>query len=121
MDVYLAKSVQKWAKANAVTYKALKDAAAEVANGQYDASHGAGVYKKRIASKEGQGKRGGGRTLLAWNNGERCVYMYGFDKSETDNVSKQALKALKAASKVWKAKTEEEMKKAVKDGHVKKI
>ena len=42
----------------------------------------------------GQSKRGGGRTLLAWNNGDRFVYMFGFDKSETDNVSKQALKAL---------------------------
>jgi hypothetical protein len=121
MDVYLTKQAQKWAKGNVVTNTALKDAAAEVAAGHNDGDHGAGVYKKRIAAKKGKGKSGGGRTLLAWNHGERVVYMFGYDKSELDVVPKKALKAIKAAAKVWKAKTDEEMKKAVEDGHVKEI
>ena len=121
MDVYLTKQTQKWAKGNGVTNTALKNAATEVAAGQNDGAHGAGVYKKRIAAKKGKGKSGGSRTLLAWNHGDRVVYMFGYDKSEMDVVPKKALKAFKDAAKVWKAKTDEEMKKAVDGGQVKKI
>jgi hypothetical protein len=121
VDVYLTKQAQKWAKSNGVTNTALKDAAAEVAAGQNDGDQGAGVYKKRIAAKRGKGKSGGSRTLLAWNHGDRVVYMFGYDKSEMGVVPKKALKAFKDAAKVWKAQTDEEMKKAVEAGHVKKI
>ena len=121
MNVYLTRPVQKWAKGNGVTNKVLKDAAIEVADGQYDASHGAGVYKKRIASKDGKGKSGGGRTLLVWNNGDRIVYVFGFDKSEMDNVPAKALKAFKAQAREWKSLTDNEMKQAVECGAIKKI
>ena len=55
--------------------------------GLYDADVGGGLVKKRIA-RPGQGKRGGFRTLVATNKGNRWVFVFGFPKNERSNIDK---------------------------------
>lgn len=121
MDVYLEKQVQKWADKSGVTDEALMEAAIEISNGIAEVDHGAGVFKKRIASEEGQGKSGGSRVLVAWNHGDRVVYMFGFRKAHKDSVSEDALKEFKKLSKNWKAATDKQMKEAVKNGQLRQL
>ena len=59
--------VANWAKRAKVTHKMLFKAAEEVTSGLDDATHRFGLYKKRIATNSGQGKRGGG--LIKVRNG----------------------------------------------------
>ena len=62
--------------------------------GLVDARLGGGVVKKRIA-RAGEGKRGGYRTILATNLRDRWFFMFGFAKSERDNIREDELKMLR--------------------------
>jgi hypothetical protein len=63
-------------------------------NGLYEADLGAGLLKKRIARSR-QGKRGGCRTLLATNKGNRWIFVFGFPKNVRSNIDKDEEEALK--------------------------
>ena len=65
-----------------------------MAAGLYEADLGGGLLKKRIA-RPGQGKRGGFRTLVATNKGNRWIFVYGFPKNERSNIDKDEEEALK--------------------------
>lgn len=53
--------------------------------GLIDADLGGGVIKQRIARK-GQGKSGGFRSIVVFRMGERAFFVYGFAKSDRDNI-----------------------------------
>ena len=52
------------------------------------------LFKKRIA-KQGKGKSGGFRTLLATNRGDKWFFIFGFQKNERSNIDKDEKEALK--------------------------
>ena len=69
-------------------------------NGQQKFSLGAGLYKLRLAAKEGRGKSGGSRSILAFKNDSRVVWLHLFSKNEKGNVSITELKKLKLLSNI---------------------
>ncbi|ASI67809.1 hypothetical protein BA022_03960 [Diaphorobacter nitroreducens] len=71
----------------------LRKAVLEMTAGLIDADLGGGVVKKRIGLA-GRGKRGGVRTLVATNKGNRWFFVFGFEKNERDNISDAELQAL---------------------------
>ena len=58
-----------------------------------------GQYKKRVA-RAGAGKSGGYRSLLSARIGSRYVFLHGFPKSATANITQGEKKALQYAGKV---------------------
>ena len=66
--------------------EALCSAVDEMAQGLIDADLGGGVVKKRVGLS-GRGKRGGARTLVATNKGNRWFFVYGFEKNDRANIS----------------------------------
>jgi len=94
MSVYQTKEFARFARKDKLSAKALVEAAADVAQGNFDADLGAGVFKQRVA-RRGGGKSGGFRTILFFKAGRHTFYAYGFAKSERANVSEKELKALK--------------------------
>jgi hypothetical protein len=72
---------------------ALCAAVIEMAQGLIDADLGGGVVKKRVPLP-GRGKRGGARTIVATNKGDRWFFLHGFAKTEREDVSAEELKAL---------------------------
>jgi len=68
--------------------------------GQQKFSLGAGLYKLRLASKEGRGKSAGSRSILAFKNDSRVMWLHLFSKSEKGNVSISELKKLKLLSNI---------------------
>jgi len=68
----------------------------ETTRGLFDADLGGGLFKnKKRIGRPGQGKSGGYRTLVATNEGNRWVFVYGFPKSERANIDKDEAEALK--------------------------
>jgi len=65
----------------------LELAVLEIQRGLLDADLGGGIIKKRIALP-GRGKRGSTRTLLATNRNDKWFFVFGFEKNERDNISK---------------------------------
>jgi len=94
MAVYKNRWFDRWARKEGLTTRSLCDAVREMAAGLYEADLGGGLLKKRIA-RPGQGKRGGFRTLVATNKGNRWIFVYGFPKNERSNIDKDEEEALK--------------------------
>lgn len=72
---------------------ALRQAVTEMVDGLIDAELGGGIVKKRVATS-GQGKRGGARTIIATNFGERWFFLFAFAKNERANITKTELRVL---------------------------
>jgi hypothetical protein len=88
-----------------------------MSHGLFDARLGASLFKKRV-SRPGQGKRGGYRTLVATNLGDRWMFVFGFAKNERDNVSTRELLALKSLAEHLVALTEPALTQAQQAGEL---
>ena len=90
MRVYVTKSFRRFQRKERIEDRSLREAVTRADDGLVDADLGAGLIKQRVA-RAGQGKRGGYRTILAYRTGERAVFLYGFAKSERDNIGAKEL------------------------------
>lgn len=70
MAIYKTRWFDRWARKQGLTSAALCTAIQEMASGLYEADLGGGLLKKRIA-RQGQGKSGGYRTMVATHKGDR--------------------------------------------------
>ena len=104
----------------ALTDKALCTAVAEMAQGLIDADFGGGVVKKRVGLA-GRGKRGGARTLVATNKGNRWFFLYGFEKSDRASIADDELEALQDIAAQLLARTGRQLDIAVEDGSLQEI
>lgn len=94
MAVYKTRWFDRWARREGLAASSLCAAVHEMAQGLVDADLGGGLVKKRIA-RPGLGKRGGYRSLVATNRGNRWVFVFGFPKNERSNIDKDETEALK--------------------------
>ncbi|MGH8575764.1 MAG: type II toxin-antitoxin system RelE/ParE family toxin [Gammaproteobacteria bacterium] len=69
----------------------------EMEHGLIDADLG-GLVKKRVALP-GRGKRGGARTIVATNRGDRWFFLYGFGKNERANIDRDELRFFQEVAK----------------------
>ena len=90
------------------------------AQGLIDAELGGGVVKKRIGLA-GRGKRGGARTLVATNRGNRWFFLYGFEKNDRANITDDELEALKEIAEQLLARAGRQLDEAVQDGSLQEI
>jgi hypothetical protein len=111
---------QRWMRKTELTDSALLVAVSEMAAGLIDADLGAGVVKKRIGLA-GRGKRGGARTLVATNKDNRWFFVFGFEKSERDNISDDELESLQDLASHLLALTAPQLDAAVTDGALQEI
>jgi hypothetical protein len=88
----------QWMCAEGLSDEALKKAIDEIEKGLYETNLGSGLYKKRIA-REGQGKRGSYRTLIAFKYQEKAFFIYGFAKNARDNISTREKKLYRKLAK----------------------
>ena len=85
MRVLKLAAFDKFAQKNDISDAALHDAVERAEKGQIAANLGSGVIKQRIA-REGEGKRGGFRTIIIFRSMERAFFIYGFPKNKRDNI-----------------------------------
>lgn len=115
MQIFKTKAFDRFTQKNGIGDSQLHATAAEVEGGLVDADLGGGVIKKRLA-REGGGKRGGFRTLIAYQRGKRIIFLYGFPKSDMDNITQQDLLALRKLAKVYARLGAKEIGEAVRKG-----
>ena len=90
MGIFKTKEFARFARREAVPDARLLEAANRATNGLVDADLGGGLIKQRVA-RQGQGRRTGYRTLMAFRAGQHIVFLYGFAKSERDNIGPDEL------------------------------
>jgi len=94
MRVFKTRVFARWARDEGLGDEALVFAVAEMERGLIDARLGGQVVKKR-AALSGHGKRGSTRTVIAYQQGDKAFFIFGFTKNAKDNVTAVELQALK--------------------------
>jgi len=87
----------------------LKEVVKQLESGQYYADLGGSVYKMELARK-GEGKHGGFRTIVVFKSEFRTFFLFGFPKSEMNNIGEKTLKAYKEQAKYNLSMSEENIK-----------
>ncbi len=98
MQAFKTKAFARWADGEGLGDEALAAAVAEMQQGLIDARLGGQVVKKRVALP-GRGKRGSIRTLVAFRQGDKAFFVYGFAKNQRGNINDKELRALKLLAK----------------------
>lgn len=115
MQVFKTRAFARWAGREGLDDDLLAFAVAEMEAGLIDARLGGSVCKKRIAP-EGRGKRGSTRTIVAYLQGEKAFFVYGFAKSERSNITPNELQTLKLLAKKLLAHSPAEIAAALRTG-----
>lgn len=118
--VFRTRNFTRWMRKSGLTDTALREAVKEMVAGLVDADLGGGVVKKRIALP-GRGKRVGARTLVATNNGNRWFFLFGFEKNERENISRQELDALQVYAAALLARTDAQLAQAIDEDALQEI
>lgn len=119
-SIFRSRPFSRWMRKAGLTDESLCGAVDEMSEGLIDADLGGHVVKKRIALP-GRGKRGGARTIVATNLGDRWFFMLGFAKNERANIDKDELRALQELAEQFLALDEQQLDLAVRSGNLMEI
>ena len=103
----MTRAFERFAKKERLEGRALCEAIARAGRGTVDADLGGGIVKQRVA-RQGQGRSGGYRTLIAFRSQTRAVFIFGFAKKDLDNIGEADLRRLRQAAAPMLNWTEDE-------------
>ncbi len=120
MQVYKTKWLSRFARHEGITDNSLLDAIGRAERGLIDADLGGCLIKQRVA-RQGQGRSGGYRTIIAFRAKGRAVFLYCFAKNERDNIEPDELLELRMVGLNWLNATLEEIAEAIEEGLLQEI
>jgi len=122
MRVYATRWFSRFAKSERISDSRLCEAIERAGRGMLDADLGRGLIKQRHA-RPGQGRRGGYRVLIliAYRAGDRAVFLYGFAKSERDNVNPSQLAEWQSRARDVLAASQEAIERLIADDELREV
>jgi hypothetical protein len=118
--VFKTKWFGRFARKEHISDHHLAEAVREVERGLHDGNLGGHLVKKRLA-RQGEGKRGGYRTILVYRKGDRAVFVYGFAKSDQANLSLVELREYQKLARIYMRFTEADLAKALEGNELQEI
>jgi hypothetical protein len=112
LRVFTTKVFARFARKERLDDKRLCEAIARAERGLVDAELGGNLIKQRVA-RPGGGRSGGYRTVAAYRASQRSVFLYGFAKSERDNIDNRELDDLKKLARHYLSFTDAQIAVAV--------
>ena len=94
LRIFKTKGLVRFADKERIADDSLTEAIERAARGLIDADLDGGIIKQRVA-RPGRGRSGGYRMLVAYREGDRAVFLYGFAKSERENIGQDELRTLR--------------------------
>jgi hypothetical protein len=98
----------RFAGKEGITDTELREMVNQLEAGRADVDLGGGVYKVRLA-RLGEGKAGGYRVIVYFKDKFRTFFVYGFAKSDRDNIGEGELRAFKVDAKDQFTLTDEQI------------
>lgn len=120
MRVFKTKLFARFARKEDISNTNLSEAVMEIEGGLYEADLGGGLIKKRVA-RQGAGKRGGYRTAVAYSEGIRSVFLYGFPKNKKGDFTELEVETLKKLAKRILEFTDADMAKALEEREIEEV
>jgi len=100
MQVFKTRWFARFARHEDISDKCLCEAIKRAERGMIDADLGGGLIKQRVARK-GQGRSGGYRVIVAYRIRNRAVFLYGFAKSDQENIGRDELISWRQVADYW--------------------
>lgn len=94
MKIFKNAWFQRFARKERISESMLKAAIDNAQKGLIDADLGNGVIKQRIP-RPNQGKSGGYRSIILYLKDDKAFFVYGFAKSQKDNIKTDEKQAFK--------------------------
>ena len=120
MRIFKTKWFVRFARREGIDDDAIREAVKRAEQGLIDADLGGGVIKQRIARPH-EGKSGGFRSIVLFRAGERAFFVYGFPKSERENIRKDELEAFRELAGVMLGYDDTALAKTVKGGALQEV
>jgi hypothetical protein len=120
MRIFKSGWFERFARKQRIDDAALREAIVRAERGQIDADLGGGVVKQRIA-RPGQGRSGGFRSIILFRTGERAFFVFGFAKSDRDNIDREELDAFRKMAHHVLALTEDQLARLIASGQFMEI
>ncbi len=120
MRIFKTKWIARFARREGISDSSLGEAIRRAERGLVDADLGGAVIKQRIA-RPGRGRSGGYRVLIAYRRGARAVFLYGFAKSERENVAADELETLRDIATGWLEASANQLARAIADGLIQEM
>jgi hypothetical protein len=120
LRIFKTKMFARFARRERISDASLCEAVRRAELGLLDAQLGGGVIKQRVA-RPGQGRSGGYRVLIAYRPLTLSVFLYGFAKSERDNVDNDELATLRDIAKGWFQADVNTLTRAIADGLIQEL
>ena len=120
MKIYAIKGFERFRRRERIGKKVLLEAIDRATSGLIDADLGGGLVKQRVA-RPGQGKRGGYRTIIAYQAGNRAVFLFGFAKNARENIAADDLAHWRLIGNDVLAATEVTIEQAIADDEMTEI
>jgi len=113
--IFKTKWFSRYARRSGISDALLCDAVDRAKIGLVDADLGSGLLKQRVA-RPGGGKSGGFRTVFVYRQADRAVFVFGFAKSERDNLTTEEEREYKKLAGLVLSRTTEQLEMMVAQG-----
>jgi hypothetical protein len=110
----------RFARREKIKDAVLKEAIARAERGLIDAELGGGVIKQRLA-RPGQGRSGGYRSIIIFQKGQRAFFVYGFAKSDRENIEPDETAAFKKSAKAFFALSDKQIETLIKEEELSEV
>jgi hypothetical protein len=120
LHIYKNTWFQRFARREKITDQMLVDAITRAEDDLIDADLGGNIIKQRIARK-GQGKSSGYRTIVIFKQDDKAFFVYGFAKSERENLKENELKYYKESAEIYLSMSNEQIDKLLKTSELTEI
>lgn len=115
MRIFKVKWFARFARRERIPDRLLVETIERAERGLVDADLGGHLIKQRVA-REGSGRSGGYRTIIVFKSGNRSFFVYGFAKSDRDNLSPDDEENYKVAAERLLSLTNDILTQLVEDG-----
>ena len=120
MRVFKNAWFERFARKEKISAEALWEAVERAEQGQIDADLGGGVIKQRIA-RPGGGKSKGYRSIVLYRKDDKAFFVFGFPKSEQDNIREDEEVQFKKMAKQVLALTDEQLQLIIAKGQFEEV
>jgi len=120
VQIFKTKWLARFVRRERITDTSLSEAIERAERGVIDADLGGGLIKQRVA-RQGQGRSGGYRMMVAYRAMDRAVFLYGFAKNERDNIDPDELLSLREIAAIWLAADDAKIAQAIEEEALQEI
>ena len=120
MRVFKTRWLARFARHQRITDASLLEAIARAEQGLIDVDLGGGLIKQRVA-RQGQGRSGGYRAIVAYRAASKAFFLHGFAKSGQENIAGDELIALRKFGRRLLTADVETLKAMFEDGSLKEV